>query len=77
MQPPQPTIPIEMQTNVAEVTTDGTGDGKEEENVGGWDESGQVTTDVEDDPQHTSWADSSSYETYYGGEKTYTQTRFE
>ena len=55
------------QTNVTEVASEDAGVDKEEESVGGWDESGQVATDVEDDPQHNTWADSSSYETHYGG----------
>ena len=49
-----------------EVIDEDAGEVKEEESVGGWDERGQVGTDVEEDPQHTSWADSSGYDTYYG-----------
>ena len=46
--------------------SEGAGEEKErEESVGGWDEDGQVGTDVEEDPQHTSWSD--SYNEYYGG----------
>ena len=63
----QPSHTNETQTNVTEVASDDAGVDKEEESVGGWDESGQVATDVEDDPQHNTWADSSSYETHYGG----------
>ena len=57
----------DTQMNVTEVASDDAGVDKEEESVGGWDESGQVATDVEDDPQHNTWADSGGYETHYGG----------
>ena len=63
--PPQPS-PTNLNTSVVEVDSEGAGEQKEwEESVGGWDEDGQVGTDVEEDPQHTSWSD--SYNEYYGG----------
>jgi hypothetical protein len=40
----------------------------EETGVGGWDEQGQVATDVEDEPQHNTWADAEDYSEYYDGQ---------
>jgi hypothetical protein len=62
-----PTDTNETHTSVVEVMEGDGGGEKEEENVGGWDESGQVGTDVEEElPQQTSWADSGGYDMYYG-----------